>query len=168
MDTKFVTLAAAALMGFGCSHVTPKPQSQIPTAAMNTPARTTPPSSRQESPETTSTAQTTANAGEVIYFEFNSSNLGQDAGLTLQQVGRELKRSQKTVRIEGNCDERGTTDYNLALGDKRAWVAKHYLERLGIPSRRISIVSYGSERPKNPGHDETAWAQNRRDDFRIR
>jgi peptidoglycan-associated lipoprotein len=166
MDTKTVTLAAALLLGLGCSHATPKPQS--PTTAMTTPRRAAPPPYRQVASDETSTPRARDDAGEAIYFDFDSANLRQDAGTTLQQVGRELKHSQKSVRIEGNCDERGTTEYNIALGDKRAWAAKHYLERLGIPDRRISIVSYGSERPKNPGHDETAWAQNRRDDFRIR
>jgi peptidoglycan-associated lipoprotein len=167
MDTKTGTLAAALLLGLGCSHATPKPQS--PTTAMSTARRTSPPPYRQEANDaTTSTARASDDAGETIYFDFDSANLRQDAGTTLQQVGGELRHSQKSVRIEGNCDERGTTEYNIALGDKRAWAAKHYLERVGIPDRRISIVSYGSERPKNPGHDETAWAQNRRDDFRIR
>ena len=87
-------------------------------------------------------------------------------GPSYKKWPKEAKRA-KAIRIEGNCDERGTTEYNLALGDARARSAATYLERLGVHKNRISTVSYGSERPKVPGHDESAWSQNRRDDFRI-
>jgi peptidoglycan-associated lipoprotein len=72
------------------------------------------------------------------------------------------------VRVEGNCDERGTTEYNLALGDKRARAAAEYLQRLGVSRNKLEVVSFGSERPKNPGHNEEAWANNRRADFILR
>jgi peptidoglycan-associated lipoprotein len=71
------------------------------------------------------------------------------------------------IRIEGNCDERGTVEYNLALGEKRANAALDYLVKMGIDPSRISTVSYGKERPMDPGHTEAAWAKNRRDDFVI-
>jgi peptidoglycan-associated lipoprotein len=105
-------------------------------------------------------------AGEAIYFDFDSALLRNDARPELQKVAQEAKRA-KAIRIEGNCDERGTTEFNLALGDARARSAATYLERLGVRKNRISTVSYGSERPRVPGHDESAWSQNRRDDFRI-
>jgi peptidoglycan-associated lipoprotein len=105
-------------------------------------------------------------AGEAIYFDFDSALLRNDARPELQKVAQEAKRA-KAIRIEGNCDERGTTEFNLALGDARARSAATYLERLGVRKNRISTVSYGSERPRIPGHDESAWSQNRRDDFRI-
>jgi len=69
------------------------------------------------------------------------------------------------IRIDGNCDERGTEEYNLQLGDRRASAAKTYLTKLGIADGRISIVSYGKDHPVATGHDEQAWYQNRRDDF---
>ena len=72
------------------------------------------------------------------------------------------------VTIEGHCDERGTVEYNLALGDRRAESAKAYLVNLGIPASRIETVSYGEERPVDPGHNEAAWARNRRAAFVIR
>jgi peptidoglycan-associated lipoprotein len=106
--------------------------------------------------------------GNAIYFDFNSANLKEDARPTLQRFGEELAHAKKSIRIEGNCDERGTTEYNIALGDKRAREAKSYLERLGVPGKRIKVVSYGSERPKYQGHDETAYAKNRRDDLVVR
>lgn len=105
-------------------------------------------------------------AGEAIYFDFDSALLRNDARPELQQVAQEARKA-KAIRIEGNCDERGTTEYNLALGDARARSAATYLERLGVRKNKIATVSYGNERPKVPGHDESAWSQNRRDDFRI-
>jgi peptidoglycan-associated lipoprotein len=105
-------------------------------------------------------------AREAIYFDFDSALLRNEARPELQKVAQEAKRA-KAIRIEGNCDERGTTEFNLALGDARARSAATYLERLGVRKNKISTVSYGSERPKITGHDESAWSQNRRDDFRI-
>ena len=105
-------------------------------------------------------------AGEAIYFDFDSYLLRNDARPELQQVAQEARKA-KAIRIEGNCDERGTTEYNLALGDARARSAATYLDRLGVRKNKIATVSYGNERPKVPGHDESAWSQNRRDDFRI-
>jgi peptidoglycan-associated lipoprotein len=71
------------------------------------------------------------------------------------------------VRIAGHADERGSDEYNLALGNRRAAAAKRYLENKGVDASRIEVVSYGEERPLNPGHDETAYAQNRRDEFEV-
>jgi peptidoglycan-associated lipoprotein len=70
-----------------------------------------------------------------------------------------------SVLIQGHCDERGTVEYNLALGEKRAKAARDYLVDLGISADRIRTISYGEERPANPGHDESAWSQNRRAEF---
>jgi peptidoglycan-associated lipoprotein len=69
--------------------------------------------------------------------------------------------------LEGHCDERGTVEYNLSLGEKRAKAVKDYLVGLGISADRLSIISYGKERPADPGHNEEAWAKNRRVEFRI-
>ena len=71
------------------------------------------------------------------------------------------------IQIEGHCDERGTVEYNLALGERRANSAKRYLTSLGIPENRISTISYGKERPLDPGHNEEAWTKNRRAHFVI-
>jgi peptidoglycan-associated lipoprotein len=81
----------------------------------------------------------------------------------------EILKQQKSikVRIEGNCDELGSDDYNLALGEKRAKAALKYLETLGIPSDRLSTISYGKEKPADLGHDEAARAKNRRDELVI-
>jgi peptidoglycan-associated lipoprotein len=71
------------------------------------------------------------------------------------------------VRIEGHCDERGTNEYNLALGERRANSAFKYLNALGVSADRMSTISYGEERPADPGHNEAAWAKNRRDEFKL-
>ena len=71
------------------------------------------------------------------------------------------------VQIEGHCDERGSDEYNMALGEKRAKAAFSYLVTLGVPAARLSIISYGKEKPADPGHDEAAWAKNRRAEFAV-
>jgi peptidoglycan-associated lipoprotein len=76
-----------------------------------------------------------------------------------------LEHPDLTIRIEGHCDERGTVEYNLALGERRAQAVLDYLVAYGIPRDRISVVTYGEERPLDSGHDETAWAKNRRAAF---
>jgi peptidoglycan-associated lipoprotein len=105
---------------------------------------------------------------EPIYFDFDKSNLKPPAVAKLDQLGDYMsKNSIAKIRIEGNCDERGTNEYNLALGDRRANSAKQYLINLGISADRLSTISYGEERPADPGHNEAAWAKNRRDDFKL-
>lgn len=117
------------------------------------------------------------NAGQIdelksalakIYFDFDSYNLSGTARSDLVKNAKLLKKdSVGKVRIEGNCDERGSDEYNLALGEKRANVAMRYLVTLGIPAERLSVISYGKEKPADPGHDEAAWARNRRDEFAV-
>jgi peptidoglycan-associated lipoprotein len=103
---------------------------------------------------------------EKIYFAFDRSDLTDQSKAVLKDKADFLGLYKfYTLRIEGHCDERGTNDYNLALGDRRANAAKKYLMALGITEDRIKTVTYGEERPANPGHNESAWAQNRRDEF---
>lgn len=103
-----------------------------------------------------------------IYFDFDKFNLKPQAQKTLQKYADWLAANPDyVVKIEGNCDERGTIEYNLALGERRAKAAMKYIVDLGIKKSRISVVSYGKERPVDPGHNEEAWAKNRRDHFVI-
>ena len=103
-----------------------------------------------------------------IYFDFDKSTLKPVARTNLTKKAKWLRANpQFSVRIEGHCDEQGTNEYNLALGERRASAAAKYIEGLGISSGRISTVSYGEERPAVPGRDEEAWAKNRRDEFRL-
>jgi peptidoglycan-associated lipoprotein len=105
---------------------------------------------------------------EKIYFDFDSFILTASSRATLSKNAEFLlKNNSLKVQIEGNCDERGSDEYNLALGEKRAQAAMKYLITIGVPAERLSIISYGKEKPADPGHDEAAWAKNRRDDFLL-
>ncbi|MGD9331598.1 MAG: peptidoglycan-associated lipoprotein Pal [Desulfobacterales bacterium] len=106
---------------------------------------------------------------EHIYFGFDSAALSAIAQATLKQKAAWLKANDgATVVIEGHCDERGTNEYNLALGERRAQSARAYLVDLGISSSRLSTISYGEERPLDTRHNEEAWAKNRRGQFKIK
>ena len=103
------------------------------------------------------------NVGDRVFFGYDSSDLDSDALELLQdQVAWLKQNSDVTVTIEGHCDERGTREYNLALGEKRAQAVKNYLIGLGINPDRVSTISYGKERPAVVGSNDGAWAQNRR------
>lgn len=105
---------------------------------------------------------------DTIYFDFDSYVLRQDARDSLDRNYQWMKNNPgETVRLEGHCDERGSDEYNLALGEKRARAAQNYLKSLGIPGDRLSVISYGKEKPADPGHNEEAWAKNRRVEFII-
>jgi len=105
----------------------------------------------------------------TIYFDFDRSDLRPDAREGLQANASYLKgNSSVAITIEGNCDERGSNEYNLALGKRRAEAAYKYLVDLGVESSRMTTVSYGEEKPAVEGHNELAWAKNRRDDFKAR
>jgi peptidoglycan-associated lipoprotein len=103
-----------------------------------------------------------------VYYELDSSELSAANQKTLEEDAALLKRYPTwTVTIEGHCDERGTAEYNLALGERRAVTARAYLVSLGIPADRLRTVSYGKEFPFDPGHDEAAWTKNRRAHFVV-
>ncbi len=128
-------------------------------------------------PQTTSiNQQQLKSIFQDIHFNFNKYNLTnidkwgikQNVPAVLDKIAQYMKKHPKIkVRIEGNCDERGTVAYNLVLGWKRAMAAKQYLVSKGISPDRISIISYGKSRPLDPAHNEYAWAKNRRDHFVI-
>ena len=105
---------------------------------------------------------------ETVYFDFDSSVIKASEQPKVSAVADYLKaNSAKAVRIEGNCDERGTEEYNRALGERRALAVREELIRLGIDPKRADTISYGKDRPVDPGHDESAWRKNRRDDFIV-
>jgi peptidoglycan-associated lipoprotein len=100
--------------------------------------------------------------GDRIFFGYDETIISDKSAATLQKQYQFLIRnSDLSITITGHCDERGTREYNLALGERRASAAKNYLISLGISSNRISVISYGKEKPSVAGHDETAWTQNR-------
>ncbi len=103
-----------------------------------------------------------------IYFKYDNYDLEQDSKETLSKMAAWLDNNPKlNLLIEGHTDERGTGEYNLVLGERRADAALRYLRQLGISAARLSIVSYGEMRPANPEHDDNAWEQNRRDSFVV-
>ena len=103
---------------------------------------------------------------EDVYFDYNSSAITVFGQSVLERKAEWMRANpDKTVIIEGHCDERGTSEYNLVLGDRRANVVKAYLVNLGISPSRLTTVSYGEERPADPGHNEAAWHKNRRAHF---
>ncbi len=125
-------------------------------------------------PEPTPAAKTvdkqeTGPAGMVtVYFGFNDSNLSDETRRALSDNADYLRiHSSTRVQVEGHCDERGSTEYNLALGERRAMTIRKYLVKLGVDPGRIEIISYGEERPANQASNEEAWAQNRRAEFRA-
>ena len=122
---------------------------------------------REEAVLSDSAAQLQA-ALEKIYFDFDSFVLsGQSRDSLSRDAKLLLKNGSAKVQIEGHCDERGSDEYNLALGEKRAKAAMNYLVTLGVPSSQLSFISYGKEKPADSGHDEAAWAKNRRDEFVV-
>ena len=103
---------------------------------------------------------------QTVYFDYDSSDIREDARPALRSNADKLNAGNLgTVTVEGHCDERGSTEYNLALGERRANAIKRYLVDLGVPSSNLRTVSFGEERAAVQGHDESAWRYNRRADF---
>lgn len=115
-----------------------------------------------------SSDENTAGGLKTIFFNFNSSALSSSAKSNLEQNAVWLKGlTSVDIQIEGHCDERGGLQYNLALGERRANAVKSYLTALGVASKRITVISYGKEKPNAYGHDDESWSKNRRANFVI-
>ena len=163
MNTRFTTIAllagAAALAGCKTTApevLPPEPGPSTQTAPTNT-APAGPVLGTQEH------FVNGVNGQNVIFFDTDRFNIDGEDAAALQTQAQYLMRNQTiNITVEGHCDERGTRDYNLALGERRANAAKNYLVSLGVPANRIRTVSYGKERPVATGSNEQAWAQNRR------
>ena len=118
---------------------------------------------KADAPEPGASGDLVANVGDRVFFDFDKYDLKPQARETLDRQAAWLKQYPRvTVMIEGHADERGTREYNLALGQRRAAAVRDYLVALGISGSRIDVISYGKERPEVPGSNEAAWAQNRR------
>ncbi len=159
--TFFITIVALALAGAACSK-NKKPEPAKPEAAPAATEDTSDDSNATpEAAPAADTAQPSASLGEVIYFEFDQSDLSDQSRAVLNENAEWLKEDPKrTLLIEGHTDEVGTTEYNLGLGDRRARAARDYLVALGIPENRITIITYGEERPAS-----SEDAKNRRSVF---
>ena len=141
--------------------------------------RSTPPPTASTAPPTTTAAvnpRITANpltegmlAKRSVYFDFDSNAVKDEYRGVVQAHSKYMTADKRDARIkiEGNCDERGSREYNLALGQRRAESVKKVMTVLGVQDGRIETTSYGEEKPKAPGHDESAWAENRRADIKY-
>jgi peptidoglycan-associated lipoprotein len=105
-------------------------------------------------------------AAYTVHFAFDSAVIRDSDQASLQSVAQQLQSNPSdALLVEGNCDERGTEEYNRSLGERRALAAREALSKLGIDPSRVHEISYGKDKPADPGHDEDAWSKNRRDDF---
>lgn len=155
MNFKLVTVLAASMLLAACASG----QGDGSTTGEGTPQTTT--TAGQAAPG--SKEEFVQVVGDRVFFDYDSYELRTDAQDQLQKQAAWLKQyANYSFTIEGHADERGTREYNLALGERRANAVKNYLVALGVDASRIQVVSYGKERPAVEGHDETAWAQNRR------
>lgn len=111
------------------------------------------------------TKKGTAKGLQRIHFDFDKADIKQEYVPVLKANAEWLKANKTNIVVQGHCDERGTNEYNIALGDRRAHAAKKYLTNLGIAKERLSTISYGEERPMATCHDESCWWQNRRAEF---
>ncbi|GFO59425.1 peptidoglycan-associated lipoprotein [Geomonas silvestris] len=146
----------------------PSAQAKPASASQNQPVQQPAAAQEQPAPTQSDRAATLKQGLHRIYFNFDSANLSDQARSTLVGNAELLKEiNSGKIRVEGNCDERGSDDYNLALGEQRAKEAAKYLTSLGIPAERLSVISYGKEKPLAQGHDEASWSKNRRDDFVV-
>ena len=158
-----IGLAIVLALAPGCASrkkVSSEANIEPPPTESNAP----PPSSESERPPTPNEEATGERlALEDAFFDYDDFSLRQDAKSALEKYGKYLQKNSSTnVVIEGHCDERGSVEYNLALGEKRARAAKEYLTSYGIGGGRVTTISYGKERPFDTGHDESAWGKNRR------
>jgi len=159
-----LALTVAAAVACAHSQPEPPPAAPAPQPLAAAPAPVAPPPAAAPEPQRPPRAPDVQPVS--IYFEFDSAVLSPDARGALQSfVESAQKRPDTRVRVEGNCDERGTGEYNLALGQRRADAARRYLVQLGLDASRLSTVCYGNERPRAMGHDPESWRENRRDDL---
>lgn len=175
----FLIALSTLLLAVGCAKNPPETDSTASTSStsdggrMAGPGATSRSASDQQSLDERRRAEQERMAREAftnqdILFDFDSYTLRSDAKAILEQKAAWMKANAGvTVQIEGHCDERGTNAYNLALGERRANATKQYMSLLGIEGPRMSTISYGEERPLDPGHSESAWTKNRRAHFVI-
>jgi peptidoglycan-associated lipoprotein len=150
-------LGLAALAAFGCASNGAGVVEATPSANANAPMTAPEPK----------TATASAPSLDPVYFDMDEAVLRTDARRALEARAQAILESAElgTVTVEGHCDERGSEEYNLALGQHRAAVVKRYLMDLGVPGSRLETVTFGESRPAVVGHDERAWRHNRRSEF---
>jgi peptidoglycan-associated lipoprotein len=160
-----LAVGTALLLVLGASGCARKAVKAPPTPATPPPTTTTTPETTPPATSTPAVPSPAVTSADLVpaFFDFDSYALRSDARAALDQdAGLLREHADVQITLEGHCDERGTVEYNLALGEKRANAARDYLVAAGVDNPRIQVVSYGKERPFEDGHDEAAWAKNRR------
>lgn len=161
-----LVLLLASTLTFWISGCGKKPKMEAPTQTTATDFQALEGSGEKSSGEGTPVFSGQSSQLAAIYFDFDKYNLRDDARDVLRRNAALLEQNQNLkITIEGHCDERGTVEYNLALGERRAKSVRDYLASMGVSSSRLEVVSYGKERPAVIGHDENAWSKNRRAEF---
>lgn len=172
MALRFVSILAALLLVAACETTPDKSQSTSGAGGTTTSSGSSGSGTTSQTlpgPRPGSAEDFVVNVGDRVFFDFDRYNLKPQARQTLERQAAWLKRYPSVVvTVEGHCDERGTREYNLALGERRANSAKNYLVALGVNPNRIRTISYGKERPAVAGSNDAAWAQNRRSVTTIR
>jgi peptidoglycan-associated lipoprotein len=175
-----LVLSVAALVAVGCAKKQTVKSEGAPGAgtpgAVEAPVKEAPAAPVVVAPETPPAAapgiavtEEKPSQFDDVRFDFDKSEVKEDGRKTCQAVAGYLKKNPKAkLQVEGHCDERGTAEYNLALGERRATAVMSYLVSLGVPKAALSTVSFGKEKPLDPGHDEGAWAKNRRAHFVLK
>jgi peptidoglycan-associated lipoprotein len=170
IQKKLLLLFLVGLLAVGVGACAKKQTTKVETAPAEQVTETTPPP--VEVVKETPVPETPAVKMPVlsdVFFDFDKSTLTDEAKQTLAEDARQLNDAgSMAFTIEGHCDERGTNAYNLALGERRANAAKEYLVSMGVAAARITTISYGEEKPFDPGHNEAAWAKNRRAHFVVK
>jgi peptidoglycan-associated lipoprotein len=165
-----IAFVAGVMLLAGCAKKAvekpPVPATPPPAPTTTTPAPTPAPTPPAPAPTPAPASSASVSDLQPAFFDYDSDALRDDARAALDRDAKLLRdNASLKIVIEGHCDERGTAEYNQALGERRAQAARDYLVQAGIDSGRMRIISYGKERPFVDGHDESAWSQNRRAHF---
>jgi peptidoglycan-associated lipoprotein len=170
--TQVIEVAAGAILVAAlsaCANEATKPEAAAPSPASALPVAPPAPKAQASGTQNVSATQLAPLPGtdqRSVYYDFDSFALkGQFKPIVEANATYLKEHPSANVRIEGNCDERGSREYNLALGQRRAEAVRSMLKLTGVPERQVEAVSFGEEKPKAAGHDEQAWSQNRRSDF---
>jgi peptidoglycan-associated lipoprotein len=163
MMMRFLAMAAAVALLAACESAPEDTGSRASTGQAAAPRPATPAPAAMPGIRPGSAEDFIANVGDRVFFDLNKFNLKPEAVATLDKQVAWLRRYPNvTTTVEGHADERGTREYNLALGERRANAVKEYLVAKGVPAARVKTISYGKERPVALGSNEAAWSQNRR------
>jgi peptidoglycan-associated lipoprotein len=166
-------LAAAALLAACGKKPAPEQPAPEPAPAPVEAPPPPPPAANDDAERLKREAEARAKAlrdelADLVHFDFDKADIrASDQGILDRKAAILAANSSVRLRIAGHCDERGSDEYNLALGNRRAASAKRYLTGKGVDDGRLEVVSYGKERPLDPGHSEDSWAKNRRDEFEV-